>query len=142
MTHFTRPFFAGLLLAICTLGCSRGGPEIVPIAGVATHQGQPVPNIRIYFVPTNGRPSWGITDDGGHFELDYDPEQKGAKVGTHTVWIVDESRNVDPTLAMSGGQRPKRNPAIQALADKYGREKSTLTVEVKKADRNFQLELD
>ena len=124
-------------------GCGRGGPEVVPIEGVATHHGEPVPSLRIYFVPTDGRPSWGVTDGNGRFVLDYDPEHKGAKVGTHTVWVLDDSGNVDPTAAMSGGAgRPKRSPAIDQIIGKYGREKSTLQVEVKKADRNLQLKLD
>jgi hypothetical protein len=130
-------------LGLAVSGCGGGGPEVVPIEGIATHNGQPVPNIRIYFMPTDGRPSWAITDDRGHFVLDYDPEHKGAKVGTHKVWIVDESRNIDPTIAMSGGPRPKRAPAIADIVTKYGsRETSPLEVEVKKANRNFELKLD
>ncbi len=133
---------AWVLLALALVGCGSRGPQVVPIEGTVTHNGEPVPNIRIYFVPTDGRPSWAISDANGHFKLDYDAEHDGAKVGTHTVWIVDEGANVDETAMMSGGPRPKRNPALRQLADKYGREKSTLTVEVTKTDRNFQLKLD
>jgi hypothetical protein len=138
--------FAGMLalIVLAAAGCSRGGPEIVPIEGVVTHKGQPVPNLRIYFQPTDGRPSWGISDANGHFVLDYDADYDGAKVGTHKVWVLDESTNIDPTIAMSGGAqaRPKRPPFMDEILAKYGRETSTLTVEVKKADRNFQLKLD
>ena len=130
------------LLAVFTGGCGAGGPEIVEIEGVATRNGKPVPNARIYFVPDEGRPSWGVTDAEGKFVLDYDYDHDGAKVGTHTVWIQDESGNVDPTLAMSGGARPKRNPEMAEILEKYGREKSQLKVEVKKPDKNFQLKLD
>ena len=142
MTNFVFRFFAGLMLAACTLGCGRAGPEIVPIEGIVTHNGEPVPNLRIYFVPTDGRPSWAISDANGRFVLDYDIDHDGAKVGTHTIWVLDEGSNVDPTAAMSGGPRPKRSPAISQIVEKYGREKSTLQVEVKKADRHFQLKLD
>lgn len=130
------------VLVAASSGCSRGGPEVVPIEGVATHNGEPVPNIRIYFMPTEGRPSWGDTDEKGHFVLEYDPDRKGAKVGTHTVAIVDLGTVVDPTVAMGGGQRPKRSAAIAELASKYDRKKSTLKVEVTKADRDFQLKLE
>ena len=129
-------------VSLMFFGCGRGGPEIVPIEGTVTHNGEPVPNLRIYFVPTEGRPSWAVSDAKGHFVMDYDADHDGAKVGTHKVWVIDESSNIDPTAAMSGGARPKRAPANAAVADKYGREKSTLEVEVKKADRNFQLKLD
>src|SRR5437773_5906470 len=113
METSTSRFLAPLLILGCVIGCGRGGPEIVPIEGTVTHNAQPVPNLRIYFVPTDGRPSWGISDSNGHFALSYDPEHQGAKVGTHKVWIVDEGAIVDPTVAMSGGgTRPKRSPAI------------------------------
>jgi hypothetical protein len=135
-------YFLCTAALVLVAGCGRGGPQIVPIEGTVTHKGEPVPNIRIYFVPTDGRPSWAISDASGRFKLDYDADHDGAKVGTHSVWILDESGNVDETVAMSGGPRPKRNPAIRQLAEKYGREKSTLTVEVSKADRNFELKLD
>src|SRR5690349_4649844 len=130
-------FMAWLALS---LGCTSGGPEIVPIEGTVTHNGEPVPGLRIYFVP-EGRPSWGVSDEKGHFELSYDRGRPGAKVGTHKVWIQDESGNVDPTAAMSGGARPKRNPVAAEVADKYSQKNSTLKIEVKKADRNFQLKL-
>lgn len=139
------PLAAALALLLWgSAGCSRGGPEIVPIEGVVTHKGQPVPNLRIYFQPTDGRPSWAISDSNGRFVLDYDEDHDGAKVGTHKVWVLDESTNIDPTIAMSGGAqaRPKRPPFMDEILAKYGRDKSTLTVEVTKPDRNFQLKLD
>jgi hypothetical protein len=131
-----------LAVLLVIAGCGRGGPEIVPIEGTVTRNGNPVPNIRIYFQPTGGRPSWGDSDAQGRFVLDYDYDYDGAKVGTHKVWIVDLGGNVDPTLAMSGGAKPKRNPELAEILAKYGQETSQLTVEVKKADRNFQLKLD
>jgi len=136
-----RALAATLMISLAA-GCSGGGPEIVPVEGTVTHNGDPVPNLLIYFVSTEGRPSWGISDSSGHFVLDYDAQHKGARVGTHKIWVVDQSTNVDPTVAMSGGPRPKRSPAIGEIVEKYGQNKSTLEVEVKKADRNFQLKLD
>jgi hypothetical protein len=130
------------LLVTGILGCGRGGPEIVPIEGTISHNGEPVSNVRIYFVPTNGRPSWAISDERGRFVLDYDEDYDGAKVGTHKVWLVDENKNIDPTIAMSGGTKAQRPPAMRQIVEKYSREKSTLEVEVKKADRNFQLKLE
>src|SRR5687767_1767548 len=136
------PLMAGLVVAACIGGCSKGGPEIVPIAGTVTHSGQPVSNVRIIFQPTEGRISWAVSGDDGRFTLDYDPDHDGAKVGKHRVYVVDESATVDPTAALSGAKPKKRTPEIAAAIDKYSQDKSQLTVEVKKADRNFQLKLD
>lgn len=140
MTLKPTPYLLALIALLA--GCSGGGPQVVPIEGTVTHKGQPVPNVRVYFAPTGGRPSWGISDDQGRFVLDYDDQHDGALVGSHSVFIIDEGANVDPTIAMSGGPLPKRNPATRELAEKYSQKNSTLKVEVTKADRNFQLQLD
>jgi hypothetical protein len=131
-----------LVIALVALGCTKNGPKIVAIEGVATHNGTPVPNLMIWFEPASGRPSWGISDSKGHFVLDYDPDYDGAVVGSHTVWVLEDPSLNDPT-AMMGKAKPKRPPEMQAVLDKYGsKEKSPLKVEVKKADRNFPLKLD
>ena len=64
------------------------------IEGTVTRNGNPVPNVRIYFVPSDGRPSWGIRMPQGRFVLDYDYDYDGAKVGTHKVWILDARRRM------------------------------------------------
>ena len=130
------------LLGLFT-GCGPSGPQIVEIEGTVTHNGEPVPNLRIYFEPAKGRPSWAISDGTGHFKLDYDLDFDGALVGQHTVWVVDEGSNVDPTAIAAGAKMPKRNPNVAKIIEKYGKlETSPKKVEVTKADRNFKLELD
>ena len=131
-----------LLALLLLAGCNRGVPEIVEIEGTVTHNGQPVPNLRIYFIPTSGRGSHGTSDEKGRFVLDYDYDYDGAKVGTHTIWLVDLNSNIDPTAAMSGGPRRNRAPELTEVLAKYSRDKSTLKVEVTKPDKNFQLKLD
>ena len=134
---------AGLLFTAAIAGCGRGGPEVVEIEGTVTYKGEPVPDLRIYFMPTSGRGSWGTSDEQGRFVLDYDYDHDGALVGRHTIWLVDMGQNIDPTAGMSGGGgKKKRAPEIAAVIAKHGQDKSTLQVEVKKADKNFQLKLD
>src|SRR4051812_5631077 len=133
---------ADVLIVACAGGCVQSGPEIVPIAGTVTHNGQPVPNVRIIFQPDPGRMSWAVSDATGRFALEYDSDHKGAKVGTHTVYVVDEGAITDPTAVMAGAKPQKRAPELTQALAKYAPDKSTLTVDVKKADRNFQLKLD
>ena len=134
--------FSCSLLVLSAAGCAQDGPEIVPIAGTVTFNGQPVPNVRIIFQPQPGRISWAISDDQGRFALEYDSDHKGAKVGTHTVYVVDEGATVDPTAALSGAKAKKTAPELAEALAKFAMDKSTHKVEVKKADRNFQLKLD
>ncbi|HZN34526.1 MAG TPA: hypothetical protein VFB80_11930 [Pirellulaceae bacterium] len=125
------------------LGCRSDAPDIVEIEGTLTYKGKPIPNIKIFFCPTTGRPSWAVTDQNGHFVLDYDEQFDGAKVDTHTVYFVDEGGMVDPTAALSGAAPPKRSPDAAELVRKYNsRETSTLKVEVKERNKNFKLDVN
>jgi hypothetical protein len=138
--------FALLLLAFAFFfvesGCTRSGPQIVAIEGTVTHDGTPLSDLMIYFQPASGRPSWAISDKNGHFVLDYDPDYDGAVVGNHTVWVLENPNASDPLLT-SGKPKQKRSPEMKAVLDKYGSaENSPYKVEIKKADRNFQLKLD
>jgi len=132
-----------LLFALALpLGCTRSGPTVVPIEGMVTHNGAPVPDLRISFEPEKGRPSWAISDKNGHFVAHYDEDHEGVLVGNHALWVLEDPNKNDPLLN-EGKPRPKRTPELQAVLDKYGsREKSPLKVEFKKADRNYQLKLD
>jgi hypothetical protein len=141
MTRFALAS-AGLAVFLLCFGCNRTGPQIVAIEGTVTHDGQPLPDLMIYFQPASGRPSWAISDAKGHFVLDYDPDYDGAVVGNHTVWVLENPNASDPLLTQ-GKPRQKRSPEMKAVLDKYGSaESSPYKVEIKKADRNFQLKLD
>ncbi len=138
MTRLTSAGFAVALWA----GCSGSGPTIVPLEGTVTHNGAPVPDLRISFEPEKGRPSWAISDKNGHFAAHYDEDHEGVLVGNHAVWVLEDPNKNDPLL-LEGKPRTKRTPEMQAVLDKYGsREKSPIKTEFKKADRNFQLKLD
>lgn len=141
MIRFALAWF-GLAGLLCCLGCSHSGPQVVAIEGTVMRNGTPIPDLMIYFQPASGRPSWAISDKNGHFVLDYDPDYDGAVVGNHTVWVLENPNASDPLLTQ-GKPRQKRSPEMQAVLEKYGSvEKSPYKVEVKKADRNFQLKLD
>jgi len=133
-------YFTSLMLAVIALvGCGRDGPSIVPVEGRLTYNGKPVPNLRVYFQPTDGRVSWGDTDSQGKFRLDYDEDYDGAKVGNHKVYVVDAA-TLDPTIqAPPGGKPPEYGPILA----KYGNiEITPLTLEIKKAVYDLELKLD
>lgn len=69
-------------------GCSGSKtPALAPVRGVVTLDGAPYPNAKVTFTPAKGRPSEGVTDSAGKYELTYLPMVKGAEIGTHTVTI-------------------------------------------------------
>jgi len=125
-------------------GCQKEGPTIVKVTGVLTYKGQPVPNAYVRFFPEYGRPSWGQTDEQGRFKLNYDRDRDGALVGKHKVCLevrptAAEQANVMPGAGLA--KRPAMPRDLSELFDKYGTEKSTLTVEIKPDGKELQLDL-
>lgn len=134
------PIAAALALIVCLAGCGHDGPKVVEISGVATRGGDPVPNIELTFHPDFGRPSWGVTDDQGRFELHYTRQQDGAVVGRHKVTV----RGRQPQSAeeeFSGGF--KVPPEIATLREKFGTvETTTLVFEISEPNDNLEVPLD
>jgi hypothetical protein len=127
----------GLLLAIGVVcGCDSGGPKIVKVSGVLTRNGQPVPNLEVYFMPTSGRPSVAMADAQGRFNLGYTPDQDGAVTGTHTVFVV-----FNPP--QSGAERVAAPADVRPILEKYGtKDVSPIKVEITKAVSNLEIKLD
>jgi len=123
-------------------GCKNDGPKLVDVEGVVTFQGEPVPNLTIHFVPETGRPSWGKSDAQGRFKLSYDPENSGAEVGQHKVWVQfrpaspDEEENFPQALAKMGKAR-------QEMLKKYGdRMNPQYEVEINRDTRKVEIKLE
>ena len=87
----------GLLLAGC--GDGKKIPPLAEISGVVVACGQPVPQVKVVFIPETvegqvldaPQPSTAITDESGKFTLFYlgDPELSGAAIGRHRITMDD-----------------------------------------------------
>ena len=72
-------------------GCSGSDtPDLGKVQGLVTLDGAPYGNARVTFSPAKGRPSEGVTNSEGKYELTYIPEVKGAELGEHTVTITTQ----------------------------------------------------
>jgi hypothetical protein len=135
----------GLFLALVTLalaGCGQGGPNVVKVTGTVTRAGKPVPKLFLNFYPAEGRPSWGVTDDEGHYELHYERDRDGAVTGTHKVWVQIRPASPKEEAALRNGTL-KLHPDTKSILQKYGNEESTpLEVEVKENNQVIDLKLD
>ncbi len=79
--------FVGLIV-----GCGGGDrPELMPVEGLVTLDGQPLAGATVVFRPKSGKASRGVTDDQGRYELTYLRDIMGAKLGKHTVTITTAS---------------------------------------------------
>lgn len=135
-----------LLGAACVslglVGCGNSGPQVVQIDGLATRGGKPVPFLTLNFTPEQGRPSWGVTDADGKFDLKYTDQQQGGVVGKHKVFLAFRPRSPKEEDELARGiKRP--HPEQRAILEKYGNaDTSPLEVEIKHAGQKVELKLD
>jgi hypothetical protein len=116
---------------LCSAGCGEGTPSDTPelgnVTGTVTMDGKPLANVVVTFEPESGKPSFGGTDAEGHYDLVYSKNEKGAKIGLHTVRI---------TTPTEGPEDKGKDP----VPAKYNT-KSTLKKEVKAGTNEINLEL-
>ena len=130
-----------MLLAVFASGCGQGGPGVVRVTGTVTRHGAPVNMIIVHFRPENGRPSWGLTDKDGHYVLNYERGRDGAITGSHKVWIEFRPTNPKQEVDYQRGEL-KLHPDMEAILEKYSKQSSPLTEEVKENDQVIDLHLD
>jgi hypothetical protein len=121
-------YLVATALWITAGGCSGGGgdrPDMGAVSGVVTLDGQPLPSASVSFTQPGFRPSIGMTDASGHYELIYLRDIKGAALGQHLVKIK---------LLPQEGQR------IKQLPSQYN-SNSDITREVKSGENVFDFEL-
>jgi hypothetical protein len=126
-----------LLLFLIT-GCENG-PRVVPVKGVVMRGGQPfkTPLVVKFYPESDGRPSTGVTDAEGRFELKFDRDTKGAAVGKHKVVVAFRPRN--PAEEGDAGFHPDQD----AILEKFGKKETTaLSVEIKQSESDLQIKLD
>lgn len=115
-------------------GCgntSSDQPEIAPVTGVVTMDGKPLAGATVRFYPTEGRPSAGVTNEKGEYELVYLQGNKGAIIGQHSVRITTLNEDDDPL----GIQNTETVPA------EYNKNtKLTALVENKRNTFDFELQ--
>ena len=104
--QYLRATCATLLLAatLPLVGCQDPTPPVGEVTGVVTIDGKPLPKVSVLFIPADsqgfsGITSSAITDDNGHYTLEYkipnpsNPAEPvfgaGALVGSHAVVVSD-----------------------------------------------------
>ena len=130
---------AGMTVALFCLGMLASGgctpaanpniPELVPVDGTVSMDGAPLANASVVFIPagaTQGGPSYGLTDEGGRYALEYQAGQKGAPVGEFKVvcskWIMPDGSDY---VGVPGGPSPMEAGAKEKLSPKFSDENAT-----------------
>ena len=134
MFHGLSRFLLSVALVFVAVGCGSSGdrPELGNVSGTVTLDGEPLVGVLVLFGPENGRTSTAMTDEQGHYTLQYLADVQGAKIGPHKVviktYLEDES---DPE-------------AIAAFVEKVPAKYNTnteLTAEVKEGDNTINFDL-
>lgn len=83
-----------------------------------------------------------MTDAQGKYTLEYAPNQPGAVIGSHRVYVSFVPPSVEVEMAIYEG-RHQYPPEIRAVLEKYGNPQTTpLRVEVTKGNQTIDLKLD
>lgn len=134
------------LLSVCAVlwlpGCGGGMddmPDIGQVSGVITLNGKPGTELMVTFQPENGRPSYATTDETGAYELTYNSDVSGAKIGSNLVTISSASGENEDYGDGGSGEEGSLEEA-DAIPAKYNTLASTnpeMTVEVKAGSNEF-----
>ncbi len=130
------PLFALLVVLFSVLGCSgESGPALGKVSGVVTLDGSPLDQATLRFQPPQGRSSIGVTDENGHYTLQYTPERNGAELGEHQVFITTliEQTGGEGDIPLVPGRK-------EMLPGKY-HAKSELTAKVNKGSNDINFDL-
>jgi len=124
-----------IILLAAVIGCSRAsGPELASVSGTVRLDGEPLPGADLLFIPENGSPSSGATDQNGRYYLRYSASRDGAMPGKHTVRISTyRAARLD-----ENGQHVPGSP--EKLPPEYHRN-SKLTEEVKSGKNTIDFDL-
>jgi putative intracellular protease/amidase len=136
------PRVSGLMIVACFVAAGCGGSNVVPVSGTLTYKGKPVTNAFVNFVPENGRPSMGETDQNGKFTLVYDPETKGAERGKHRVFVQHNALADASQPGAIPGEAPRLSAEWREFFTKYGGDNSNVQVEITKGTSDLKLEWD
>lgn len=103
------PQFTAMLCLCLLAGCSRGdGLERVPITGILTVEGSPLPGAVVQLLPTGqtqGPGAIGISDSEGKFEvISSRQNDEGVPPGEYTVRV---SRLVNPDGSVVPADEPE-----------------------------------
>jgi len=104
-------------------------PDVVPVSGTITLDGQTVAGVNVTFIPTGsteGGSSYGATDASGKYELTSNDGRTGVGVGEFKVvcgkWIMPDGADY---VGEPGGPSPMEAGATELLPPKYSQEAST-----------------
>ncbi|WP_339733340.1 hypothetical protein [uncultured Gimesia sp.] len=135
----TFVFIVNSIALFSLVGCGgpAGDPDLIPVQGTVTLDGQPLKTGIIGFAPESGQAASTGKIEDGDFKLNFSQSADGAKPGLYKVSI--QSWTTPPSMDANG----KPVKGVLAIPEKYmSQTTSGLTANVKKEGENdFTFEL-
>lgn len=134
-------------LALASPGCKPAGPDVHPVTGKLTIDGQPAQNVQIALYPAggSGQMATGRVDAGGGFSLvTGNKGAKGAMVGKYKVVLTpieESSMEADAARYASGKGKPPTPPKAEFPKEYLSAESSPKEVEVKPGPNTIDIAL-
>jgi len=131
--------FVTILLLAVLGGCGSDHP-LAQVGGTVTRGGKPIEHIMVHFYPTQGRPSWGVTDAQGRYTMEYD-DRKGVEIGHHKVYVTFSPQDIQVKMDLEFGKY-KVPAEMGEIMKKYGDpDKTPLAFDVKESQTiDFKLD--
>ncbi|PQO31424.1 carboxypeptidase regulatory-like domain-containing protein [Blastopirellula marina] len=125
-----------LILFCCLIGCGGSGPQLGTVEGSVTLDGKPLPGAIVSFRPVEGgRTAEGMTDESGHFIIEFAAGSKGALVGDHEIRVTTFREKV------IGDNGRVEDPGMPEKVPRKYNDQSELIRTVEPGKNHFDLEL-
>lgn len=114
-------------------GCEKG-PEVAPVTGVVTQNGEPLVGATVEFQPDFGAPSYAYTDVDGRYEIQYQTDRMGALLGHHYVSVTTIGERDDPSTDTTVN--------VPELVPREYNDETTLEYVVERGNNTFDIAIE
>jgi hypothetical protein len=129
-------FAISLVFLLCIAGC---GESKIPVSGSVLYNSQPLPNVNVVMIRTDGKVASAVTDSSGNFaSVTTDAPGDGALAGEYKVGVTPISSVPDEQSSADAYAIPTKSPVPQSY---MSAESSGLKVVVESGMAPVKLEL-
>jgi len=114
------PYALSLALLLLVTGC---GESKIPVSGSVLYNSQPLPNVNVVMIRTDGKVASAVTDSSGNFaSVTTDAPGDGALPGDYKIGITPVSILPDAQMSAADYAIPTKSPIPQSYmsADSSG----------------------
>jgi hypothetical protein len=94
-----------MIALFVTVGCNSSGVKLGTVTGRITKNGKPQSKVSIFLTPVEGgRPSEGLTNENGEYQMVYTRDLMGALVGKQRLTITTAAKIKNGDIVSPGSE--------------------------------------